>query len=108
MKPSVFLLLSAALLLTACATHYWRVENQETLLFLRAPRAREVLFASSLDQFAWRRARRTGEQLWQVAIPRDIPQTYVYRVDGELFVPDCRFKEQDDFGSENCLYIPGM
>ena len=31
-----------------------------------------------------------------------------YIVDGAVYLPQCRLKEQDDFGSANCLYIPGM
>jgi len=28
--------------------------------------------------------------------------------DGVIYLPPCRFKEYDDFGTENCIYIPGM
>jgi hypothetical protein len=92
----------------SCSSHYLRVENEKTHLFLKAPHAQRVMFASSLDRFQWHDAQRVKRQTWQITIPRDIPQAYVYRVDDQLFLPDCRFKEQDDFGSENCLYIPGM
>jgi hypothetical protein len=108
MKLSLILPLLMALMLTACTSHYVRVENGQTYLILKTRHARSVMFASSLDHFQWRSADKINGQTWRIAIPVDIPQTYIYRVDNQVFLPDCRFREQDDFGSLNCLYIPGM
>ena len=108
MKRFAILSLLMTMMFAACSNHYLRVENEQTYLFLKARHAQSVMFASSLDRFQWRIADRINGQTWQIAIPRDIPQTYIYFVDNQIFLPDCRFKEQDDFGSENCLYIPGM
>lgn len=107
-----YLLIPALLVawgLAGCAAaHYVRTDSENAFLFLKVPRAREVLFASSHDHFQWRSADRIGGHVWRVAIHRDIPQSYMYQVDQKLFLPDCRFKEKDDFGSEICLYIPEM
>ena len=108
MKALASLFFLMILTLAACSNHYLRVEDEQAHLFLKAPHAQRVMFASSLDHFQWRSAERTGGQTWQITIPRDIPQAYIYLVDDHVFLPDCRFREQDDFGSENCLYIPGM
>jgi hypothetical protein len=108
MKRFAILSLLMTLTLAACSNHYIRVEKEQTHLFLKARHAQSVMFASSLDHFQWRNADRINGQTWQITIPRDIPQTYIYLVDHQIFLPDCRFKEQDDFGSRNCLYIPGM
>lgn len=97
-----------ALGVAGCATHYVRVESEKVHLFLKAPQAQEVLFASSQDHFQWHSADRIGGQVWRVTLQRNVPQSYMYRVDRKLYVPDCRFKELDDFGSEICLYMPGM
>jgi hypothetical protein len=108
MKPFVILSLLIALMLAACSNHYLRTENEQTHLFLKTRHAQSVMFASSLDHFQWRSAARINDRTWQITIPGDIPQTYIYLVDNQLFLPECRFKEKDDFGSENCIYLPGM
>lgn len=102
------LLLLIALVLTACSSHYLRVENGQAYLFLKVRHAQSVMFASSLDHFQWRSADKIDGQTWRITIPANIPQIYLYLVDGQLFLPECRYQEQDDFGSRNCLYIPGM
>lgn len=108
MKRFLILPLLIALVLAACSSHYLRVENGQAYLFLKVRHAQSVMFASSLEHFQWRSAERIDGQTWRISIPVNISQTYIYLVDGQLFLPDCRFREQDDFGSENCLYIPGM
>ena len=108
MKRFLILPLLMALMPAACSNQYFRVENEQTYLFLKARHAQSVMFASSLDHFQWRSADKIDEQTWRISIPVNIPQTYLYLVDGQLFLPECRYQEQDDFGSRNCLYIPGM
>jgi hypothetical protein len=108
MKLSLVLSLLMALMPAACATHYLRVENEQAHLFLKARHAQSVMFASSLEHFQWRSADKIDPQTWRITIPANIPQTYLYLIDGRLFLPECRYQEQDDFGSRNCLYIPGM
>jgi hypothetical protein len=108
MRAWMIILLLVVTMVTGCSTHYLRVENGQAYLYLKAPHADSVMFASSLDRFQWRSAEKLDSRTWQVAIPKDIPQTYIYLVDNQIVVPDCRFREKDDFGSENCIYVPGM
>ena len=108
MKPWSILFVCIALATAGCATHYHRVENGRAYLFLKAKKAESVLFASSVDRFQWRSADKISSDTWRVTLSADIPQSYIYLVDDRPVVPDCRFKEKDDFGSENCVYLPGL
>ena len=108
MRLWIVIPLFITLLTAGCATHYLRVENGQAYLYLKAPQARSVMFASSNDHFQWRSAEKINRQTWRIAIPGDKPQTYIYLVDDQLFLPECPFREKDDFGSENCLYVPPM
>jgi hypothetical protein len=108
MKSVLFISITAALALTACSSHTLRTEGTRTYLFLKIKNARSVMFASSLDRFQRRPAEKISRNTWRVTIPRDIPQSYFYFVDDKVFLPDCRLKETDDFGSQNCIYFPGM
>ena len=108
MKPQLFITMAVVIVMTACSSHYLRTENGQAYLFLKAQNARSVMFASSLDRFQRRPAEKISRNTWRVAIPENIPQSYFYIVDHKIFLPDCRLKETDDFGSQNCIYLPGM
>ena len=101
---AAFMLLS----LTGCVSHYYRTETDTVNLYLRRPDATVVDFASSLDAYQLHRAEKTNNSTWKVTLPAHREFTYFYIVDGVAFLPSCKFKEQDDFGSTNCIYIPGM
>lgn len=65
-----------------------------------------VQFASSMDAYELHETRKNNRGFWQIDFQLTPESTYFYIVDGSVHVPDCRFKETDDFGSENCLYVP--
>ena len=95
--------------LSSCtASHY--IENRQDSLafFLHMPTAKRVNFASSVDNYTLQPATLTSSGTWQVTIAQATELKYFYIVDGSPYLPDCRFKETDDFGSENCLYLPGL
>jgi hypothetical protein len=95
-------------LLTGCSAHHYTVPSDlGTQLYLDIPGARTVVFASSVDAFAPHAARRTSGATWEVTVPGRAEFTYFYVVDGKLFLPECRFHENDDFGHKNCVYRPG-
>lgn len=94
--------------LTGCATHYYSIKGEVLHLYLHKPEARKVYFACSLDAFELRSARKIDPETWAVELPADREFRYFYIADGEVFSPSCRFKEMDDFGSQNCIFIPGM
>ncbi len=90
-----------------CAAHYHRVDKNGMTLYLRLPSAENVILFSSLDGFSPHTAQwRDGK--WVNSLPADREFRYFYQVDGQLFIPECRLKEKDDFGFENCVYVPGL
>jgi hypothetical protein len=102
-----FLMISL-LVLTGCASHYYQKNNDTISIFLKKSNARRVYFLSSLDGFKPRKAIRVDDQTWQINAPAKTEFRYFYRVDGAVYLPDCRLKEQDDFGSKTCIYIPEL
>jgi hypothetical protein len=89
-----------------CATHYHRVGNDTVTLYLKNAEARSVSFASSLDGFALHAAHRIGRNLWEISVPAAGEFKYFYIIDGNPYVPPCKYREKDDFGSENCIFMP--
>lgn len=95
-------------LLAGCATHTYRSDDGGTTLYLRNAKAKAVVLFSSTDGFIPHPAERKGNN-WVNHIAKTFPTmhefTYFYTVDGNIFLPDCRFKEKDGFGNENCICI---
>jgi hypothetical protein len=104
------LLLFSTLLLvltTGCAGYHYTGRSGESVsLYLRLPDAAKVRFASSIDGYQLHDVRKNALGFWQISMPLTAESTYFYIVDGAVYIPDCRFREIDDFGSENCLYLP--
>lgn len=108
MKKIVFALLIMAVFSGGCAQHYYRTGNSSVEIFLKAPKAQCVLFASSLDGYKPHPASKADGKTWVVRVPSVREFRYFYIIDGSVFVPDCACHESDEFDSENCIYIPGM
>jgi hypothetical protein len=104
----LLVLMTAAVLFTGCAHHYYRLDDKTLEIYLKAPGASSVLFASSLDVYVPHPASRTGRDTWVMRVPADREFSYFYKVDGRVFIPECEYRENDELGSENCVYIPGM
>lgn len=106
------LLLTSAIILTisvtGCASHFFRVKDDTLHIYLKKPEARFVLFAYSKDGYELHPAERIGSKTWLLKVPADSGFSYFYLVDGAVFLPQCRLKEKDDFGSENCIFEAGM
>ena len=64
--------------------------------------------SSSVDGYQLHQAEKIDSKTWLVTMPVGSEFTYFYIIDGIAYVPPCRFKEKDDFGSENCIFIPEM
>ena len=96
------------LMATGCATHYYASQGDVVRIFLKITDAREVSFASSLDHFKLHRLREEERGLWEIALPADRAFRYFYLIDGVVVLPDCRMKETDDFGAQNCIFTPDM
>jgi hypothetical protein len=109
MKYTLFPLILLVLFVSACAqTHYTRLQGDEVVFYYRAPKAHEVLFASSMDNYKLHPTRKIRENLWALSVPAGKGFAYFYVVDGVATLPECPFTENDDFGSWNCLYIAEM
>lgn len=92
--------------LTGCSAGHYAVRKAgEVKLYLENADAREVLFASSIDGFQLHETKEDGG-VWVTDRLRDIEFRYFYFVDDVMFIPDCKYKESDDFGSFNCIYQP--
>lgn len=91
--------------LVGCTTHYYTKQGDLVSIILKK-NAQEVYFASSLDQFTLHAAQKNADGLWKIQVPGNSTFRYFYWVDGAEYLPDCRFKELDDFGKQNCIFMP--
>ena len=110
MKRLVFKITVAALVLMGCAAAHYHDHGKgpgRVTLYLRAPGAEQVEFVSSLDAFNPHRASRLEGSRWAVTVATNSEFRYFYIVDGAVFLPECEFYEKDDFGSRNCVFVPG-
>jgi hypothetical protein len=104
---TIFSFLSAIIILTSgCAVRQYRVINQELHIYLKNKDAEKVYILCSIDEYTPRQATDTGSGTWEAVLPSDAEFRYFFLVDNEVFIPSCKMKEKDDFGSENCVYIP--
>lgn len=101
-------MLAAIIGLAGCAGHYYRTEGDTLHLYVTLPEARSVFFASSLDDFELHAARRVRRGAWEISLPAQREFKYFYVADGKVFLPECRLREADDFGSADCIFVPGM
>jgi hypothetical protein len=108
MKRHLVLLMISMLVFSGCATHYYRKNNDTVSIFLKKPNAKRVYFLSSLDGYKPRKATRVDSRTWQINTSAKTEFKYFYNVDGAVYLPACQLKEQDDFGSQICIYIPGL
>jgi hypothetical protein len=107
-KRLILQLTAIALCLAGCAAaHYQEREPGRVTLYLRAPGAAKVEFVSSLDAFNPHRASRLKGSRWAVTVATNSEFRYFYIVDGAVYLPECELYEKDDFGSRNCVYVPG-
>jgi hypothetical protein len=108
MGRQIMLIAGILLLFTGCASHYYIVNGDTVHIYLKRPDAGAVYLSSSLDGYVLHRAKRVHGKTWEVTLPANGEFTYFYIVDGAVYVPPCMFREYDDFGSGNCIYIPGL
>jgi hypothetical protein len=108
-KILILQLTVVALCLAGCAaTNYPAGQSGRVTFYLRAPGARGVAFASSLDDYQIHRAEQVNGSRWMVTVAANSEFRYFYIVDGRVYLPECALYEKDDFGSRNCIYVPGM
>jgi len=105
---TLFIVFLFAGVLSSCAHHYYRIEDSAVSIYLKAPGASSVLYATSLDGFDLHPATKIDKNTWAFRAPDSTQFSYFYVIDGSVFVPECDYREYDDFGSANCIFIPGM
>ena len=98
---AIFLLITSG-----CAVQHYKVIDQKLHIYLKNKDAKEVYLLTSLDQYTPREAAKMDSGTWEAVLPSDAEFKYFFLIDGEVLTPDCRMKEKDDFGSENCVFIP--
>jgi len=108
MKRLVLLLAAVVFVTSGCANHSHRVKGDMLYLYLKRPHAKVVYFACSLDGYELHKAENIDRTTWRIAVPAGVEFRYFYIVDEAVYLPPCRIKEKDDFGSKNCIYVPGM
>lgn len=86
--------------------HTVMIVDKSVTLVLQAPNALLVQFASSIDRFKLHLATKDAQGNWAVTGLGNREFQYFYLVDGQVFLPDCRYRQADDFGSVNCRYLP--
>jgi len=108
MKPLILAAFFLMVGLIGCESHFYRVKENSLYFYLKNSEAHTVSFAYSKDGYQLHHAKKIDSKTWMVAVPEGLEFTYFYVVDGVSFLPPCRFREKDDFGSENCIFIPDM
>jgi hypothetical protein len=98
-------IIAGMFLLCSCVTHYQQIKVDRVELYLKKD-AEDIKIAYSLDQFAPHDTRKISNSKWMASIPTTGEFQYFYIVDGAVFLPQCPYKERDDFGSENCIFQP--
>ena len=93
---------------SGCASHHHRLEHNAVHLYLVKPYAKTVRFVHSTDGYKLHEAQKTDTWTWDVKVPAQGDFKYFYLVDGRPFLPDCKLRERDDFGAENCIYSQEM
>jgi hypothetical protein len=105
-KPLLLIVLLLATLPGCVSRHSVELKNNSLIFSLNLPEATRVQFCSSTDNFVLHDTVKNNSGTWQLNVPPGVELKYFYIVDGSVYLPECRFKETDDFGAENCLYQP--
>lgn len=110
MRCRLFFFIVLLVVLTSACTdkHFIETTNDSVTLYYSDSNAKEILFASSLDNFKYHSATKDNNGLWKVSVRAQEGFGYFYIVDGMVTLPACQYTENDDFGSKNCLYVIGM
>ena len=99
---AVFILLG----ISCHPVHYYAIKDDTVIFYLNLPGAENVYFAHSLDNYIHHRVMGGKDGRREFAVTANAEFRYFYIVDGTVYLPECEFRESDDFGSENCIFIP--
>jgi len=97
----------AVIFLSGCVNnYYYQVQDDKLHIYFNEPKAGEVFFLSSLDQFSPHETIKNKRGIWEITVPSGLSFEYFFIVDGTFSIPTCDQRQKDDFGFENCIYIP--
>jgi hypothetical protein len=99
-------ILVAVIIAGGCSAHHHAIRDGYVDLYLRAPHVQSVSLVVSGDTFERVPAARDQLGDWKVTLNKTGAFKYFYLVDGKVYLPDCRLKERDDFGADNCIFSP--
>ncbi|MCU0592912.1 MAG: hypothetical protein MUC57_15745 [Desulfobacterales bacterium] len=105
-KHGIILILAAVLAAGGCAVHYHVVNNGQVEMYLTAPQAQSVVLVVAGEPFQKVQALRDASGTWKATLNQSGEFKYFYIMDDKSYLPDCRLKEHDDFGSDNCVFAP--
>ncbi len=108
MKKNWFFLILLVVLLAGCQSHFYKVKEDTLCFYLNYPEANIVQLRCSLDGYKAHSAKKIDGDMWEVSVPFKSEFAYFYIVDDDVFLPSCPLKEKDDFGSENCIFVPDL
>jgi len=104
MKQIVVLVLAVVFVTWGCSAHYQVINKGYVEMYLTAPQAQSVVLVISGDPFQQVQALCDDSGKWKVTLNRLNEFKYFYLVDGKAYLPDCPLRENDDFGSNNCVF----
>jgi 1,4-alpha-glucan branching enzyme len=85
---------------------FYRVQNEKVTFYLKLSDAQQVDFAYSHDEYRLHKLKKEKSGAWEITVPAHPEFRYFFVVDGVVYLPDCKYRETDDFGSENCIFMP--
>ena len=107
MKTAYLMGLAVLCGLLGCARPFHQKMTDTTVQFLFSqPEARQVALASSLDAYRPHPGVRGRDGFWRFSLPAGRSFKYFFLVDGKPTIPGCRWREHDDYGAYNCLFLP--
>jgi hypothetical protein len=99
-------ILAAVLAAAGCSVHHHAIHNGQVEMYLTAPQAQSVVLVIAGDPFRKVPALRDASGTWKATLNQPGEFKYFYLMDNKAYLPDCRLKEHDDFGSDNCVFSP--
>lgn len=99
-------ILAAVWVAGGCTAHYHVVNQGQVEMYLMAPQAQSVVLVIAGDPFRKVQALRDAFGTWKATLNQSGEFKYFYIMDDKAYLPDCRLKEHDDFGSDNCVFSP--
>ena len=108
MKRPIILMLFTLGMMVGCAAPYQKMIGDQVVLHLKDATGQTAFFASSLDGFQRHPLTRNSKNSWRITLPADQEFTYFFILDHRPVIPECPYKEKDDFGFENCIFTPNL